>query len=189
MVGNTKSNNGDVFGNHTISPAYRDIWMFKLNGDGELQWQQCFGGIVNETVEYGVVKKSDNNFVIAGIINYGPSYDVGCTVHSGTHMNRDIWVFEIMMEDSLNAISPPANTREIKVYPNPATTELWLQLPENLVPAQAHIELISPTGRLLYKAQPTGHFHKIETAHLPSGLYMVRLWDGKQWRAAKVVVK
>jgi hypothetical protein len=54
----------------------------------------------------------------------------------------------------------------IKVYPNPATTELWLQLPENMPFAQAQIELFSPTGSLLYKAQPTSQFHKIETAQI-----------------------
>jgi hypothetical protein len=189
VVGNTDSNNGDVSGNHSFSEHDSDIWIFKINSDGELQWQQCFGGGGKEEVTHGAVRKSDNNFVIAGVTNFGPSYDVGCTPYGGNVMDRDIWVFEIMKDDTVNAILPVASAREIKVYPNPATTELWLQLPENLPLAQAHIELISPTGNLLYKAQPAGHFHKIDTAHLPKGLYLVRLWDGKQWFGEKVVVR
>ncbi|MGB4205399.1 MAG: T9SS type A sorting domain-containing protein [Bacteroidales bacterium] len=62
-------------------------------------------------------------------------------------------------------------------------------MPENILLAQAQIEMFSPTGRLIYRAHPTGQFHKIETACLPSGLYMVRLWDEKLWRMTKVVVR
>jgi len=78
---------------------------------------------------------------------------------------------------------------EYDVYPDPATTELWLQLPENMQFLKAQIELYSPTGKLLYKAKPESRFHKIETAHLPPGLYLVRMWDGKKWRTEKVVVE
>jgi len=70
----------------------------------------------------------------------------------------------------------------IIVGPNPATIELLLQLPENIPPEQAQIELFNPTGKLLYKVQPASRFHSIETAHLPAGLYLVRLWDGERWR-------
>jgi hypothetical protein len=189
VVGNTQSNNGDVSGNHSISEHYTDIWMFKINSVGELQWQQCFGGGGREEIYRGVVRKSDNNFVIAGVTNYGPSYDVGCTPYGGNIVDRDFWVFEIVMDDTTSAITPPASAGGIKVYPNPATTEFWLQLPENMQFLKAQIELYSPTGKLLYKAQPSGEFHKIETAHLPPGLYLIRLWDGEKWRTEKVVVE
>ncbi len=76
----------------------------------------------------------------------------------------------------------------LKLTPNPATTQAWLQLPENTPLAQAQIELYSPTGRLLYKAQPTSYFHKIDVALLPKGLYLVRVWDGKKWVVEKLVV-
>jgi hypothetical protein len=188
VVGNTDSNNGDISGNHSFSEHDSDIWMFKINSDGELQWQQCFGGGGKDEVMYGVHRKSDNNFVIAGNTNYGPSYDVGCAPYGGI-LDRDFWVFEILKDDTTSVITPLEGAREIKIYPNPATTELWLQLPENMPPAQAQIELYGTTGKLLYKAQPASQFHKIETAHLPAGLYLLRLWDGEKWRTEKVVVE
>jgi photosystem II stability/assembly factor-like uncharacterized protein len=88
----------------------------------------------------------------------------------------------------LSAPQVPVSGKAFPLYPNPATTQAWLQLPENMPLAQVHIELYSPTGRLLYRAQPTGHFHKIDVAHLPKGLYLVRVWDGEWWRAEKLVV-
>jgi hypothetical protein len=77
----------------------------------------------------------------------------------------------------------------ISIFPNPATTQTWLQLPENKPLTAMQIELYSPTGRLLYKAQPTSQFHKIEVAHLPKGLYLVRIRDGERWYAEKLVVR
>jgi hypothetical protein len=189
VAGNTYSNNGDVWGNHSNSEHYSDIWLFEIASDGELLWQQCFGGAGRDGIVYGALRKSDNNFVIAGVTNFGPSYDVGCTPFGGNVVDRDFWVFEILKGDTTSVITPLEGAREIKIYPNPATTELWLQLPENLPPAQAQIELYGTTGKLLYKAQPASQFHKIETAHLPAGLYLVRLWDGESWRTEKVVVE
>jgi len=51
------------------------------------------------------------------------------------------------------------------------------------------IELYSSTGMLLYKAQPASNFHMIETAELPVGLYVVRLWDGNKWQWGRLVVR
>lgn len=95
IVGMTQSNNGDVSGNHTLSEYDYDIWLVKLSSEGELLSQQCFGGQGDERINFGVVKKSDNNFVIAGQTDFGPSYDVACTPHGGNGIDKDFWVFEI----------------------------------------------------------------------------------------------
>ena len=187
IVGSTRSNNGDVSGNHSVSEYDHDIWLARLNSDGELLSQQCYGGAGNEIVEFGVVKKSDYNFVIAGQTDYGPSYDVGCTPYGGNG-DKDFWVFEI--QDTLTSVVASHDIlEEVKVYPNPATTELWLQMPENMPLAQAQIELFNPKGKLLYKVQPASRFHRIENTHLPAGLYLMRLWDGERWRTEKVVIE
>lgn len=188
IVGTTSSNNGDVSHNNSLYDDNRDIWLLKINSQGDILWEQCFGGIAMERLWFGFHYINENNFVIAGETNYGPSYDVGCATYGGG-IDKDIWVFEIMMDDTTSVITPPASTSEIKIYPNPATTELWLQLPENMQFNQTQIELYGKTGKLLYKAQPASQFHKIETAHLPPGLYLVRLWDGEKWRTEKVVVE
>jgi hypothetical protein len=79
--------------------------------------------------------------------------------------------------------------KTITVYPNPATTNTWLHLPENIPLTAMQVELYSPTGRLLYRAQPTSQSHKIEVVHLPRGLYLVRVWDGERWLVEKLVVQ
>jgi hypothetical protein len=188
VIGTTRSNDGNVNGNPSKPGTDGAVWVVKLNEIGDIEWQQCYGGWGSEMLAnpHTILRKSDYNYVFAATTNFSPSHDVQCETFSG---NRNAWIFEIALLDTVNVITPITGAREIKVYPNPATTELWLQLPENMPFAQAQIELFSPTGTLLYKAQPISQFHKIETAYLPKGLYLLRLWDGKQWFGEKVVVR
>jgi hypothetical protein len=188
IIGATQSQDGDITNNHSIMESNYDIWVLKINNVGDIITQKCFGGVGNDFILSGTLQKSDNNYVIAAYTNYGPSFDVGCTPYGGNG-DIDYWVFEIMLDDTVNVITPVASTREIRVYPNPATTETWLHLPENITLEKARVELYSPTGRLLCKAQPTSYFHKIETANLPKGLYLVRVWNGERWMVVKLVVR
>ena len=113
IFGDTKSNNGDVSGNYSWS-GYSDIWMVKLSANGELEWQECFGGYGNERLYYGAIKKSDDNWIVAGRASNN-SFDVDCNLHGA----EDFWVFEIQDTTSvgLNEILP--KNAEILVYPNP----------------------------------------------------------------------
>jgi hypothetical protein len=186
VIGTTNSNDGDVSGNHSLSGDF-DIWVVKLDGDGELIWQQCYGGKWSERLEnpHTVLKKSDYNYVFAASSNFSPSFDVQC----GTFHNYNAWLFEIALDDTTHIINPVANEQSINIFPNPASTEAWLQLPANIPLTDMQIELYNPTGMLLYKAQPTSNFHWIETSQLPAGLYVVRLWDGSSWQSGRLVVR
>ena len=186
VIGTTFSNNGDVSGNPSY-PGNPAIWVVKLDSQGSIEWQKVYGGVGHDGLDnqHTVLKKSDYNYVIAASTNSSPSHDVQCE----QFIDFNAWIFEISLPDTTNIITPPVGAGELRVYPNPATTELWLQLSDNIPPAQVQIELYSHTGKLLYKAQPTGHFHKIDVTNLPSGLYLIRLWDGERWRTEKVVVE
>ena len=89
--GTTESNDGNVQGNHSISEHYTDIWYIKIDAEGEFITQQCIGGEGSEEIAFGVLKKSHNNFIIAGRTDYA-SDDVNCDLHG---YNDDFWVFEI----------------------------------------------------------------------------------------------
>ncbi|MDD4373695.1 MAG: T9SS type A sorting domain-containing protein [Bacteroidales bacterium] len=98
---------------------------------------------------------------------------------TGTYL---FWVLNTVGEPEMEEIA-----KQFAPYPNPASDAAWLQLPENTPLAQAQVELYSSSGRLLHKAKPGSHFHKIDVAHLPKGLYLVRLWDGKEWMITKLL--
>ncbi len=97
VFGSTRSYDGDVSGNHGSSEYEDDIWMIKINNEGELLSQRCIGGARTEIVDFGAIKKTDYDFIVAGQTNYGPSYDVHCTPHGqeNYHLDEDYWVFEL----------------------------------------------------------------------------------------------
>ena len=81
------SRSGDVTGtNH----GYRDLWVVKLNGMGEVQWQELLGGSGNE---YGaeVQQTSDGGYVLVG----SSTSSANGTVTWTTHGNTDVWVVKL----------------------------------------------------------------------------------------------
>ncbi len=81
VTGVSFSNNGDVTGAHDDA----DIWVLRLNTDGNLIWQRAFGGSAAET-GYSVFQRSDNNFIMVG-----ETTSTGGDI-SGNHGGQDIWV-------------------------------------------------------------------------------------------------
>jgi hypothetical protein len=82
----------------------------KLNEQGDIEWQQCYGGWGSERLEnpHTILKKSDYNYVIAASTNFSPSFDVQC----GTFNNRNAWIFEIALPDTVNAITRNCKRKE-----------------------------------------------------------------------------
>lgn len=75
------------------------------------------------------------------------------------------------------------------VYPNPAGTQLWVSIPEDYLLANAIIEVLNSEGRKTMSIKPDNHLFMIETSNWPAGLYLLKLWDGRQWLSEKVLVE
>jgi len=188
-VVSTYSNDGNVSGNHSMSEYDADIWLAKLNSEGELLSQQCFGGAGNEIVEFGIVKKSDNNFVIAGQTDYGPSYDVGCTPHGG-NWDVDYWVFEI--QDTLTSVLvSPELTGEVKVYPNPAGDYVIFEIPNALFSTSKGIafELINIFGQQVIGKYITSEQTILDLRLLQNSVYFYRLQLNGMLYSGKIVIQ
>jgi len=95
IIGNAFSLDGDVTGNHSLFDYYSDIWVVKLTGDGELQWNHCFGGQSTERFWgiHSVLKKDDYNYVIGANANY-LSDDVECDLFPND-LQYNAWLLEI----------------------------------------------------------------------------------------------
>jgi hypothetical protein len=88
----THSNDGDVSGFHGIpsSTGPNDIWVFKIDFEGNLLWQRCFGGGGVESSNH-LSQTEEGNFIIIGMTSSNDG-DV-----SGNHSfddEYDIWIFE-----------------------------------------------------------------------------------------------
>jgi uncharacterized repeat protein (TIGR01451 family) len=65
IAGDALSNDGDITGNHGSA----DMWLLKLDAQGNLLWQKTYG---NANAQYvnSLTAMSDNNFVICGFQEY-----------------------------------------------------------------------------------------------------------------------
>jgi hypothetical protein len=84
VVGNSYSENGDV----KLNKGIEDILAFKLNKDGNLIWQQSFGGAKNEEVNAAIVTP-DSSLVIVG---WTSSNDQDVTSFNGA---QDVWLLRV----------------------------------------------------------------------------------------------
>ena len=85
VAGQSSSNNENVTGNHGGS----DVWIVKLNNNGNIQWQKCLGGSNSENAEC-IQQTSDGGYIVAGQSS-SSNGDV-----SGNHGgSSDIWLVKI----------------------------------------------------------------------------------------------
>jgi hypothetical protein len=80
----TNSTNGDVSGNN----GNRDVWVIKLNNEGDIVWQNCLGGSDDESGG-SVQQTSDGGYIVGGSSTSNDG-DV-----SGNNGNRDMWVIKL----------------------------------------------------------------------------------------------
>jgi len=75
-----------------------DIWVVKLDANGELQWQKCLGGSNNE-LAYSIYPTAEGGYIVAGFTDSNDG-DV-----SGNHdiyfPNGDIWVVKLTPKGEL----------------------------------------------------------------------------------------
>jgi hypothetical protein len=63
VAGNTRSNDGDVSGNHGF--GFYDAWVVKLNSSGAIAWQKCLGGTSDELAS-SIIQTLDGGYIVAG---------------------------------------------------------------------------------------------------------------------------
>ncbi|MFN0274226.1 MAG: T9SS type A sorting domain-containing protein [Chitinophagales bacterium] len=91
IAGSTYSNDGDVSGNN----GQRDAWVFKINTDGDLLWQECFGGDTIELLN-GIIGTSDGGYLCIG---NATSDNEDLTDNYGSN---DLWVIKIQDDGDLD---------------------------------------------------------------------------------------
>jgi hypothetical protein len=84
VAGFSESNNGDVSGNH----GYRDYWIVKSAATGNIQWQRCLGGSLQDNA-HSIQQTTDGGYIVAG------STDSNNGDVSGNHGGGDYWIVKL----------------------------------------------------------------------------------------------
>jgi hypothetical protein len=96
IVGQANSSNGDV----TKNNGGNDYWVVKIDGDGLIEWQGCYGGSGNEYPKC-IRQTSDNGYIIVG---HSDSNDIDVF---GNHGGFDIWALKLSPPDPSSPETPP----------------------------------------------------------------------------------
>ncbi len=91
LAGMTKSNDGDVFGLH----GGEDYWVYKLNNTGNLEWQECLGGSLDDRA-YSICQTTDGNYIVAGSTRSNDGDVIGL------HGIEDFWVAKLCIQNPLS---------------------------------------------------------------------------------------
>jgi hypothetical protein len=87
IAGFTNSVDGDITGFHG---GNWDVWILRLNPDGTLLWEKCFGGSFNEE-GMSLVQTTDGGFVFTGCCNSVDGDPAGLLHHG----SDDVWLTKI----------------------------------------------------------------------------------------------
>lgn len=166
ILGSTFSHDGDVSYNHSWEGYNQDIWAIQLSSEGEIEWEQCYGGVEDEYLYYNsVIKKSDNNYIIAGNMRHGPSYDVECY----SYYNTQAWLFEIAFPDTSNNSVNEIAKKIINVYPNPAKDYVIFETDKTTQSGNIHI--INTFGETVKELSISGSKTVWDCRNTPNGIY------------------
>lgn len=84
VVGHSDSSDGDVGGNNGLD----DFWILKLSSNGNIEWEQNYGGSDNDRA-YSVQQTTDGGYIVAGS-SFSSDGDV-----SDNYGNEDFWVLKL----------------------------------------------------------------------------------------------
>ena len=77
----------------------------------------------------------------------------------------------------------------IRVYPNPATDEVWVEFLEMFADG-VQLELFDTGGRLVYRQEfpPYQTLIRLNPGHIPEGVYFLHVTAGNAKTTAKIVI-
>lgn len=106
MTGQSQSSDGDATFNH----GGYDYWIVKTDFDGNILWQESYGGS-SDDISYSVNKTTGNGYIVSG---FSSSNDGDVTVNHG---EKDVWVIKLHSDGSLNwELSLGGTTKDVNSF-------------------------------------------------------------------------
>jgi hypothetical protein len=89
FTGSAASSDGNVSGNHSF--GHSDLWVVQINSQGDVVWQKCYGGSINED-GLCIIPSFGGGYAIAG---YTVSSDFDVTGFHTSSTGGDAWILKI----------------------------------------------------------------------------------------------
>lgn len=96
IIGNSQSDDGDVTQHHG-STTYDDIWVVKLNSQGDILWEKSLGGSLND-YSHSIQQTFDGGYILVGV-SFSNDGDV---MYEGEAGHPNYWV--VKLDESGNIV-------------------------------------------------------------------------------------
>lgn len=106
--------------------------------------------------------------------------------YSGPKGNSVLYVDNLSFDTFINVPMQSVNNPTFNVYPNPVSDELIIEMKSNL--NTLNFEILNSVGQVVYKGSMTEKV-KVPTENLTSGIYTIKLENGKSFEFTKVIKK
>lgn len=164
----------------------RDIFLLKLNSNGNFVWANQFGGINND---YGNEIAIDElgNIYLTGYFTETVDFDPSTNTFQLTSFgSRDIYVLKLSEE--LTSLNEILNTTEIvTIYPNPTLQYLTIKIETEKFPIDYNIRTIN--GQLIKHGYLKEQTEIISLEEIPQGVYFITFMDNNQLNKTIKIIK
>jgi len=97
IIGYSSSSDGDVSSNF----GSKDFWIAKLDGSGNISWQESFGFLGSDTGS-SVIQTNDGGFLISGVLDVSASGGEGNSRNAySRHAGGDFWAIKLTINGVL----------------------------------------------------------------------------------------
>jgi para-nitrobenzyl esterase len=136
-----------------------------------------------------------NNVGVTNVLKTFKGQDHVPYATNGTYMDSTYWVVRDFLADVVcNGLSGTEEATKtvgkLSIYPNPATADLNVSIAGTSL-KNTTVQLIDISGRLVYETKITTDVttHKVNTANLTAGLYIVKTAGAKGMQTQKLVIQ
>ncbi|HLG36283.1 MAG TPA: T9SS type A sorting domain-containing protein, partial [Bacteroidia bacterium] len=169
--GITKSNDGDVTGNHDTTGLFTDAWIVKTDSSGLLQWQFASGGSMTDDSR-SVLQTPDGGWLVAGSAN---STDGDVTGNHGSYDLRLVKLSAVTGIEENNSVPVSVN-----IFPNPSGGIVQIGFPVS-PGSKWKCEVLNLLGEKVFlkSISSSAQEEVLNLSFLCRGIYVLRLSNGK----------
>ncbi len=187
LLCSSASHNYDVSGNHSGAPNIYDIWLVKLNFEGEIMWEKCIGGHLDQ-IAGDFLLTDDNSLMISAYANQvHEGDDVDCDF-SGIYNSSDVWIFKMDYYD--NILINTGKKGHVEVSPNPSKDYVYFKYEFSDYSDKRSLVIYDLYGKLIHSEKITDDTGlKIwYPGNVSSGIYLYSIIDKDEIISGKVIL-
>ncbi|HXS37791.1 MAG TPA: T9SS type A sorting domain-containing protein [Flavipsychrobacter sp.] len=187
IAGITRSNDGDVHGNHGDD----DYWTIKLASAGGIEWQKCLGGSYVDDASW-ITQNSDGSYVVIGTTLSVDGEVTGLRDSTFTDQDGDIWVVKLdkdTVTDTITSVATISMHDVIKVYPTIVSDgTVHINMPQGLEHAAVRVTNMSGQVESVI-GDKNGIDRVINLNNLPDGEYVLQVVNKGKVYSYRIVIR